>query len=221
VNLIEFGRLLLTGLATTLALSLAAGVVAFFVAFALGLARLSEKRFLRWPATVIVELSRGTSLFVQIFWFFYALPFAGIQLNAFFVGVVAIGLNGGAFGSEVVRGAILSVPKEQIEGGIALNLTRRQRFVHVTLPQALVLMLPGFSSSAIDLIKATSLVSLITISDLTFYASLYKSETGNTFIAFGALLLIYYIVCSAVSWAFSGLERRYTVGMDVTRHGNR
>jgi polar amino acid transport system permease protein len=103
-----------------------------------------------------------------MFWFYFALPHFGIVLPAFAVAVITMGLNYGAYASEIVRSSILAIPKGQTEAAIALNMTPRQRMWRVILPQAFRLMLPGFGNISIELLKGTALVSLITLNDLTY-----------------------------------------------------
>ena len=130
---------------------------------------------------------------------------------------MALGLNVGAYGAEVVRGAILSVPRDQYEATTALNLTRWQRMRHVILPQALPLMLPTFGNNAIELLKATSVVSLISLSDMTFQAQVVRSQTGNTLIPFVTVLVIYFALSMTIAAAVGALERRVTRGLDGVR----
>ena len=132
-------------------------------------------------------------------------------------GVLALGLNVGAYAAEVVRGAILAVPRDQYEASIAVNLTRFQRMRHVILPQALPLMLPTFGNNAIELLKATAVVSLISLADMTFQAQIVRSQTGNTLLPFTTILLLYFAMSSAISFGMRRLERRVTRGLDGVR----
>ena len=123
---------------------------------------------------------RGTSALVQLFWFYFVLPLFGVQLPAMLVGIVVLALNAGAYGAEVVRGAIRAVPPGQREAGVALNLTRGQIMRRIVVPQAIPAMLPPAGNLLIELLKNTALVSLITITDLTFRGQLLRSETLRT-----------------------------------------
>lgn len=216
MRILDYAGVLAEGLLVTVELTLVAAVLACVIALTAGLARMSRFWFIRWPAAVYVEFFRGTSCYIQLFWLYFALPLFGIFLDAFLVGAIAISLNVGSFGSEVVRGSILSVPREQVEAAIALNLTRWQRMRYVILPQALVTMLPPMTNLLIELVKVTPLVSLITIADLTFVAQLFRQQTGETVQAFGALLVIYFIIATCVAWPFQHLEKRVTAGLDIT-----
>lgn len=191
--------------------------LALVVAFAAGLARLSRFAALRAIAITYVEFFRGTSIFVQLFWVYFVLPFAGISLEPLQAGVLALGLNVGAYGAEVVRGAIQAVPREQYEACTALNLGRFQRMRHVILPQALPLMLPTFGNNAIELLKGTAVVSLISLNDMTFQAQIVRAQTGSTLIPFGTILILYFAMALVISRGVRLIENRVTRGLDGTR----
>ena len=210
-------NLILQGAVVTEKLTLLGSVFALVMAFVAGLGRLAPVAALRWLATIYIEFFRGTSVFVQLFWVYFVLPFAGITLSPLMAGVLALGLNVGAYGAEVVRGAVLSVPKDQYEACIAINLTRLQRMWHVILPQALPLMLPTFGNNAIELLKGTAVVSLISLSDMTFQAQVVRSQTGSTLVPFAAILLLYFAMALVISAAMRWLERRMARGLDGVR----
>src|SRR5690606_3500930 len=113
---------LIDGLRVTLQLWVGGAVLALVLAIAAGLGRGSRRAWLRWPASLYVEIFRGTSALVQLFWFYFALPFFGVSLPALVTGVVVLGLNSGAYGAEVVRSAVANVPRGQREASVALNL---------------------------------------------------------------------------------------------------
>jgi polar amino acid transport system permease protein len=209
--------LILQGAWVTLQLTVLGCAVAFVFAFLGGLGRLSRFFALRALATVYIEFFRGTSIFVQLFWAYFVLPLLGVPLTSLQAGVMALGLNVGAYGSEVVRGAIRSVPREQIEACTALNFTRWQRLRHVLLPQAFVVMLPTFGNNAIELLKGTAVVSLISLADMTFQAQVVRAQTGSTAIPFLTTLILYFAMSSAIAWSVRSLERRLSAGLDVTR----
>lgn len=217
IDWLGYLTLILQGAAVTVKLTLMGSVFALIMAFVAGLGRLAPWAPLRWLATVYIEFFRGTSVFVQLFWVYFVLPFAGISLSPLMAGVLALGLNVGAYGAEVVRGAVLSVPKDQYEACIAVNLTRWQRMWHVILPQALPLMLPTFGNNAIELLKGTAVVSLISLSDMTFQAQVVRSQTGSTLIPFATILVLYYVMSLVISAGVRAVERRMTRGLDGVR----
>lgn len=209
--------LILQGALVTLQLTVLGSALALVVAFAAGLGRLSRFFAVRAIATTYIEFFRGTSIFVQLFWVYFVLPFAGVSLSPLQAGVLALGLNVGAYGAEVVRGAVKSVPREQLEASIALNFTRYQRMRHIILPQALPLMLPTFGNNAIELLKGTAVVSLISLTDMTFQAQVVRAQTGNTLVPFGTILILYFLMSWIISFLMRRLERRVTRNLDGVR----
>ena len=190
----QYGDRILSGTLVTLLLTLLASLLAIAIALAAGLMRMSPNVALRGIATVYIEIFRGTSLLVQLYWIFYVLPLFGITLEKFTAGFVAVGMNLGAYGAELVRGAILSVPRGQWEAALALNMTPARRMVRVILPQAVLIMLPGWGNLLIELLKGTALVALIAVADLMFQV---KQINGTTFLSaetFGTALIIYYVI---------------------------
>ncbi|CAH2396867.1 ectoine/hydroxyectoine ABC transporter permease subunit EhuC [Mesorhizobium ventifaucium] len=210
-------NLILQGAMVTVQLTVMGAALALVMAFVAGLGRLSRFVAIRCLATAYIEFFRGTSGFVQLFFAYFVLPLAGVTLTPLQAGVLVLGLNVGAYGAEVVRGAIRSIGREQYEACTALNLGRWQGMRHVILPQALLIMLPTFGNNAIELLKATSVVSLISLADLTFQAQVVRSQTGSTLMPFATILLIYFILALIIAWGVRTLERRLARGLDGVR----
>lgn len=209
--------LMLDGALVTAKLTVLGCVLALPAAFLAGLGRLSRFSAVRAVSVAYIEFFRGTSIFVQLFWAYFVLPLIGVTLTPLQAGVLALGLNVGAYGAEVVRAAVQSIGREQHEACIALNLTRWQSLRHVLLPQAAVVMVPTFCNNAIELLKATSVVSLISLSDLTFQAQVVRSQTGSTALPFLTVLVIYFAYASLISAGMKALERRMSRGLDGLR----
>ena len=199
---------LLGGLVVTLQVTAGAAVLALVMSFLGGLGRLSRTRPVRWVATAYVEVFRGTSALVQLFWVFFVLPFVGLDLDALTAGIVVLGLNIGAYGSEVVRGALQAVPDGQREAAVALNLSPARTRWRVLIPQALPVMLPPAANLLVELLKGTALVSLITLSELTFVAQTLRADTLRTAEVFGLVLVLYFGVAMALTAGMRRLERR-------------
>ncbi|MCO5071664.1 MAG: ectoine/hydroxyectoine ABC transporter permease subunit EhuC [Rhizobiaceae bacterium] len=192
--LAQYGDRILSGTLVTIGLTVLAAILAVVVALAAGLMRMAPNFAVRGVATVYIEIFRGTSLLVQLYWIFFVLPLFGITMEKFTAGFVAVGMNLGAYGAELVRGAILAVPKGQWEAGLALNMSPAKRMVRVILPQAVLIMLPGWGNLMIELLKGTALVALISVADLMFQV---KQINGTTFMSaesFGTALIIYYVI---------------------------
>lgn len=209
--------LMLEGARITIGLTLLGCLLALLLAFVAGLGRLSRLAPIRWLATAYIEFFRGTSIFVQLFWVYFVLPLAGISFTPFVAGVLVLGLNVSAYAAEVVRGGILSVAREQREACVALNLKRWQSLWYVVLPQGFLYMLPTFGNNAIELLKASAIVSLISLADLTFQAQVVRSQTGNTAIPFITILVVYFLLAMAITTAIRTLERRLTRGLGGLR----
>jgi polar amino acid transport system permease protein len=192
--LAEYGDRIIGGTLVTIVLTFLAALLAVAIALAAGLMKLSGNAFVRGAATVYIEIFRGTSLLVQLFWIFYVLPLFGLTLDKFTAGFVAVGMNLGAYGAEVVRGAIQAVPKGQHEAARAINMTPSQRMRRIIIPQAILIMLPPWGNLLIEILKGTALVALIAVTDLMFQV---KQINGTTFLSaqsFGTALIIYYIL---------------------------
>lgn len=192
--LVQYSDRILSGTLVTVLLTILASLLAMAIALAAGLMRMAPNPLVRGLATVYIEIFRGTSLLVQLYWIFFVLPLFGITLEKFTAGFVAVGMNLGAYGAELVRGAILSVPKGQWEAALALNMSPAKRMWRVILPQALIIMLPSWGNLLIELLKGTALVALIAVADLMFQV---KQINGTTFLSaesFGTALIIYYVL---------------------------
>jgi polar amino acid transport system permease protein len=190
----QYGDLIISGTLVTIVLTVLAALLAVAIALAAGLMRLSGNALIRGAAIVYIEIFRGTSLLVQLFWIFYVLPLFGLTLDKFTAGFVAVGMNLGAYGAEVVRGAIEAVPQGQHEAARAINMTPFQRMRRIIIPQAILIMLPPWGNLFIELLKGTALVALIAVTDLMFQV---KQINGTTFLSvqsFGSALIIYYIL---------------------------
>ncbi len=188
------GSRMADGTVLTVVQFLLATVVAVVVAVLFGLMRLSRNPGVRGVATVYIEIFRGTSLLVQLFWIFFVLPLFGLNLDKFVAGFLAVGLNMGAYGAELVRGAIRAVPRGQWEAALALNMTDRKRMWRVILPQALVIMLPPWGNLVIEILKGTALVALISVADLMFEVRQINIATFLSVQAFGTALIVYYVL---------------------------
>lgn len=192
--LAQYWPRLLSGTGVTIAQFFLAAVLGVLISLAVGLMKLSPNRLIRGVAVSYIEVFRGTSLLVQLYWIFFVLPLFGVSIDKFTAGYLAVGMNIGGYGAELVRGAVHSVPRGQWEAALAINMSPGRRMWRIILPQALVIMLPSWGNLMIELLKGTALVSLITVPDLMFQA---KQINGSTFLSaqvFGAALVIYYVL---------------------------
>lgn len=195
-NIISITMQVAKGLNITISVLLAAALLSYFIAFVAGLCRLSKNTFLRKFTGLYIEIFRGTSLIVQLFWFVYAIPILfNINLGSnWTIGVIAISMNYGAYLSEVVRGSILSVADGQTEAATALNMSSFQRMRLIILPQAVRMMLPEFGNYTIQMLKGTALVSLIGMRDILYYGDIMRSTNLSQAPLIYLIILIFYFV---------------------------
>ncbi|MYN45500.1 ABC transporter permease subunit [Pseudoduganella sp. FT93W] len=200
----EAAPVMLRGAGYTVLFALAAMLGGLAIGFPVALMRLLPYRLLRWPASVYVSLMRGTPLLVQMFVIYYGLSSVGIEFTPVTAGILALSLNSGAFLSESLRGAIGAVSKGQWAAAYSLGLGYRATLAEVVLPQALRIAVPAMSNTLISLIKDTSLVSVITMTELMLST---KEVIATTFQP-----LPLYIAAAAIYWVlsllFEALQRR-------------
>ena len=204
----EFLPGLLGGALVTLQITIAGSVVAVVSAFIAAMTKMYAIAPLRWLAVTYIEIFRGTSLLVQLFWAFFVLPHFGLTLEPMAVAILTIGLSYGAYGAELIRGAVLSVPRGQWEATVALNMSRATALRRIVLPQALLAMIPPWGNLFIELLKGTALVSLITITDLAFRAQQMNQTTFRTVEIFTLVLVFYFGIAQAISAGMRMLEQK-------------
>ncbi|HEY4420469.1 MAG TPA: ectoine/hydroxyectoine ABC transporter permease subunit EhuC [Pseudonocardia sp.] len=210
-NVGTFLSVIAQGLPETVIATVGGIALTIVLSFAAGLALLSPRRWVRVISRIYVEGLRGTSEVVQLFWIFFALPvLVGFEIVPIWGGVLVLGLNHGAYGAEIVRGAIQSVPRAQYEGALALSLSPAQRMFRVILPQAVVEMIPPFNNLFIQLLKSTSLLSFVFISEITRQATQILVPRFNPQVLeiFLLLLLVYLVLSLIITAVMRVLERK-------------
>lgn len=212
-NLSSYIGPLLDGAWVTVQLTLYSTILGGVAAFMAGIGKLSTSRTTRWLSICFIEFFRGTSLLVQLFWLYFALPLLGqaigidLRLPPLLAGTIALGLNIGAYGAEVVRGAIQAVPENQYEAAKALDFTPKQTLWRIVLPQAIPEMMPSFGNLAIQNLKDTALVSLISLADMTFRAEQLRNYTQDSTTIYTLLLFMYFGMALVLSAMMKILER--------------
>ncbi len=199
---------LLRGLVTTVEYTVIGALAALVISFVFGLMSLSPSVMVRGSSRVVVEFFRGTSLVVQLFWIFYVLPQLGFKLAPLFAATLAFGLNFGAYGSEVVRGAIGAVPKEQWEATVALSMTPYQRMRRVILPQAVPEMVPPFGNLLVQVLKSSSLLYFLAITEFTFEIQELRYQMTSRMAPYVLALVVYFLVAQALLYVTQFWERR-------------
>jgi len=209
----EFIPGLLEGAWITVQITIGGSILAVVMALIAALAKMYGAWPVRWLAVAYIEIFRGTSALVQLFWLFFVLPHFGVTLEPMTVAITALGLNVGAYGAEVVRGAVSAVPRGQWEASVALNMPKSLALRRIILPQALTAMIPPWGNLFIELLKATSLVSLITISDLAFRAQQMNQITFRTLEIFTIVLVIYLAISTLITVGMRALESAASRGL--------
>ncbi|WP_027488383.1 amino acid ABC transporter permease [Allorhizobium undicola] len=214
----------LGGLANTLILSALAITLAFPVSILLAFARLSRLRLLRYPATVLVYVTRGVPLLMLILWCYFLVPLlTGADVPSFVTMLVTLVIYQGAFLSEIVRAGIVALGQGQMDAARALGHGYFSAMRYVILPQALYNMIPSMLSTFVATIKDTTLGYVINVPDLTFAASQVNNQLlTQPFQVFLILALTYYILCWSLTWFTHFVERRITrrrAGLGPKRRG--
>lgn len=203
---------LLKGAVVTIEVTAAAFVLSGVLGLLVGIIRLNPaRRFLYGIASGYVAFIRGTPLLVQLFLLFFGLPQFGILLPAILCGVIGLGIYSGSYVSEVVRGAIQSIDRGQMEAARSLGMSYREAMWEVVLPQAFRRMLPPLGNETIALIKNSALVSLLTIDDVMREGQRIISTSFRALEVYLAVALIYFILTNAATWILRQIEKRMTV----------
>ncbi|SFJ39270.1 amino acid ABC transporter membrane protein 2, PAAT family [Phyllobacterium sp. CL33Tsu] len=200
--------LALRGLGMTIALSLISLLLGTILGFALGVLRTSGSRLLDYAIGLWVDLIRGTPFLVQIFLIFFILPELGVELDAFTAGIIALTNLAACFICEIVAAGIRSVPTGQVEAALASGLSQWQRMRQVVLPQAMRVSLPPLVGQYVLLIKDSSVVSAIGLTDLTRVGWLVVQRVPNGLLVFAIVGIGYFVVCYPLIVLARRLERR-------------
>lgn len=204
----------LPGIWITIQVLLYSAALAAVVSFVVGILRTSDVWIVRFLSGAYFEIFRGTSALVMMFWMVFAVPtLLNLQFVPMFAGVLALGLTYGAYGSEIVRGALAAVAPAQREAGIALSFTKMQRLRRVEIPQAWPEMVPPFNNLLIELLKGTALVSTITVADMLFAANLIRIVDVESAPIYTLILVLYFVIAFALTRGMRALERQAKAGI--------
>ncbi len=206
--LIQYRRLIATGIAVTIGYTLATASLGLLAGTLLALARLSGRRVLTLPITLFVEIFRCTPVLVQLIWVYYALPvLIGVELSPAAAATLTLSLYGASFYGEIIRGGIVSIEPGQWDAGRALGLTLTVLLRRVILPQALRRMLPPLVNQTILQLKNTSLVSAIAVPDLLYQGQLITSATYRPLETYTMIAIAYFVILFPLTRAAQALER--------------
>jgi len=199
---------LLTATLMTIVLAVVSMLIALVLGFFTALARISKIKVLKAIASVYVSIFRGTPLLVQIFVIYYGLPQIDIQLEPIPSGILALSLNAGAYLSESFRAALLSVDRGQHEAAVSLGMTYGQMMRRIIIPQSIRIAIPTMSNTYIILIKDTSLVSVITVTELLQMSSLIIAKTFEPLTIYLIAAAIYWVVITFFTVLLDRMEKR-------------
>jgi polar amino acid transport system permease protein len=200
---------LLLGCAGTLGLAVAGMAVALVIGIGGVVLRESHHASLRWTVTAFVELIRNTPFLVQIYFIFFALPLAGVRLDPTPTAIIALGVNGGAYAIEIIRGGVQSIHRGQIEAGLALGLHKLQIFRLIVLKPALRAIFPSLASQFILLTLTTSIASAISAYELTSVAQRIESDSFKSFEVYAAVTLLYLAISVLLMTGFGLVAHRF------------
>jgi polar amino acid transport system permease protein len=200
---------LLWGCLGTLGLSLSG--MALAIVIGIGGVVLRDSRFppLRWLIMSSVEIVRNTPFLVQIYFIFFALPLAGVRLNPTVTAIIALGINGGAYAIEIIRGGVQSINKGQVEAGLALGLRKSVVFRVIVLKPALRAIYPSLTSQFVLLTLTTSIASAVSAYELTSVAKRIESDSFRSFEVYGTVTLLYLAMSWLVMLILNAISSRY------------
>ena len=201
--------LIMRGLLVTLEVSALVLLFGTIIGIGGGLSLLYGRRPLRWLVRIYVDTIRGIPLLVLIFAIFYGFPVLGLRVSALVAAVIALSIFCGAHVSEVIRGGIDSIPRGQVDAGKAIGLTFNQRLRYVIFPQAISRIIPPWVNTAVELVKASSLVSLVSVVDLMLAIQQIVGRTRETLLLYAVAALLYFIVNYIISMIGLRLEKRF------------
>ena len=204
----SIGPMLLATIKGTIPLTIISFVFGLAIALVVALMRLSTVKVVSQLARFYISIIRGTPLLVQLYLIFFALPQLGLSFNSFTAAIIAFSLNVGGYAAEVIRSAILSVPKGQWEAALTIGMGYATTLRRVILPQAARTAVPPLSNTLISLVKDTSLASVVLVTELLRVAQIAAAPTFQFFALYGVAALIYWVICLAMSFVQARLETR-------------
>ncbi|MEE9100230.1 MULTISPECIES: ABC transporter permease [Pseudomonas] len=224
ISLKGYGAILLDGTWMTVKLSICSLLLSVLLGLIGASAKLSGSRLLRFPAILYTTLIRGVPDLVLMLLIFYSLQtwladltdymeWEYIEIDPFSAGVITLGFIYGAYFTETFRGAILAVPRGQLEAASAFGLSRAQRFRFVLFPQLMRFALPGLGNNWMVLIKSTALVSIIGLSDVVRAAQDAGKSSYRLFFFLMVAAVIYLVFTTLSNFVLNALERRYAIGV--------
>ena len=209
---INYGPLLLLGFWLTIKIVICAIALGLPLGLFLALGRRSQYIFLRFISTSFIEIFRNTPFIIQVFLFYYVLPFYGLRLSAEYVGVLALAAFGSAYFAEIIRAGIDAVPKGQLESARSIGMTDWQAMRYIILPQTISIIIPPLTNQTLSLIKESAILSTITVKELTMSGIIVQGETFRPFEAFIMIAILYWILNETIATILRRIEINYGLG---------
>ncbi|WP_433584672.1 amino acid ABC transporter permease [Microbacterium hydrocarbonoxydans] len=204
----SLGPIALGALLGTIPLALASFALGLVIAIGIALMRISVNPVLSASARFYISVIRGTPLLVQLFVIFYGMPAVGITIDPWPSAIIALSLNVGGYGAEIVRASILSVPKGQWEAAYTVGMNRTRTLTRIILPQAARVSVPPLSNTFISLVKDTSLASTILVTELFRVTQQIAAASYQVMVVYLTAALVYWVICLVLSSGQGAIERR-------------
>jgi len=205
---INYGPQLFLGFLMTIKIVISAIILGIPFGLVLALGQRSRLKLVRVLSASFIEIFRNTPFIIQVFMFFYVLPFYGLHLPAAYVGIVALAAFGSAYFAEVIRGGINAVAKGQLESARATGMSDWQAMRYVVLPQTLPIILPAMTNQTLSLVKESAVLSTITVGELTMAAVKVQGETFRPFEAFIMIAMMYWALNETIAIFMRRVERK-------------
>ncbi len=211
INIIlKYWPMIFKGLNMTLIICAIALPIGLILSTGICAMRMSENRILKSLSIAFIEVVRNTPFLIQVFLVFYVLPFYGLRMKPIVAGVGCLSIYASAYFAEIIRGAILSVPKNQKEAAQALGLPANQIMRKIIFPQMLGYLIPPITNMGITIIKESSVLSIITVAELTYYSQFVIGKTYAPVEIFSLVGLIYWIITTLFAFVMKNIENHYT-----------
>ena len=211
---INYGPQLLLGFWMTIKIVLCAIALGMPLGLILALGRRSQNIFLQFISTSFIEVFRNTPFIIQVFLFYYVLPFYGLRLSAEYVGILALAAFGSAYFAEIIRAGIDAIPKGQLESARAIGMTDWQAMRYIILPQTISIIIPPLTNQTLSLIKESAILSTITVRELTMTGIMVQGETFRPFEAFIMIAILYWVLNETIATILRKIERNYGLGQN-------
>lgn len=204
---IEHGPTILKGFQLTLVIVVCAIFLGLPMGALLAIGRMSSKLYFRGPSVAVLEVFRNTPFMIQVFLIFYVLPFYGVRLPATLFGIIALALYSSVYYAEIIRGGIAAIPRGQAEAARAIGMSHAQSLRNVVFPQMWPIVLPPVANQTMSLVKESSILATITVSEMTMSALIVQGITFRPFEVFIMITLLYWLLNETIAFCVRQLEK--------------